>query len=317
MISANGSQQNHEFHLQLESIIDTSSSSSATDTVINSSRNSNVDSQNIPLSKDSPSSSKSIIGFENPSTATKTSSSSTTTANNVANIDDQEDMLLLADDNNACSASPTDPQSSSNLTSGLESHSDHLNQRQNNLNHHSSPYDLRRKPVSTLNSNQNSVVTSETSPSSLSQQDESNVQSSSNDNTATNTSNVPNVQTTECPSIHSTTRQNNHGRSYRPQNNQSHSPTTKTFADKNQCIDDQYGAAASYLLYQLPDEVLLLIFSYLYEVDLCHVSEVCKRFHKIANDCKLWYVLTLSLSLLLLLNLLLRDAQEKSIPRSV
>ncbi|RWS04399.1 hypothetical protein B4U79_05437, partial [Dinothrombium tinctorium] len=46
--------------------------------------------------------------------------------------------------------------------------------------------------------------------------------------------------------------------------------------------------AARYLLYELPDEVLLTIFSYLLEQDLCRVAQVCKRFHTIANDCELW-----------------------------
>ena len=47
-------------------------------------------------------------------------------------------------------------------------------------------------------------------------------------------------------------------------------------------------SGAQYLLFQLPDEVLLTIFSYLYEQDLCRVSQVCTRFYKISNDCELW-----------------------------
>lgn len=46
--------------------------------------------------------------------------------------------------------------------------------------------------------------------------------------------------------------------------------------------------AAHYLQYELPDEVLLTIFSYLKELDLCRVVQVCKRFHSIGNDSKLW-----------------------------
>lgn len=46
--------------------------------------------------------------------------------------------------------------------------------------------------------------------------------------------------------------------------------------------------ASHYLQYELPDEVLLTIFSYLLEQDLCRVSQVCKRFHGIANDNELW-----------------------------
>jgi len=49
-------------------------------------------------------------------------------------------------------------------------------------------------------------------------------------------------------------------------------------------------SAAHYLQYELPDEVLLTIFSYLLEQDLCRVSQVCKRFQAIANDTELWYV---------------------------
>lgn len=47
-------------------------------------------------------------------------------------------------------------------------------------------------------------------------------------------------------------------------------------------------SAAHYLQYELPDEVLLTIFGYLYEQDLCRVSQVCKRFQTIANDTELW-----------------------------
>lgn len=47
-------------------------------------------------------------------------------------------------------------------------------------------------------------------------------------------------------------------------------------------------SAAHYLQFEMPDEVLLTIFSYLMEQDLCRVSLVCKRFQTIANDCELW-----------------------------
>jgi F-box protein 11 len=50
-------------------------------------------------------------------------------------------------------------------------------------------------------------------------------------------------------------------------------------------------SAAHYLQYELPDEVLLTIFGYLLEQDLCRVSQVCKRFQAIANDTELWYVI--------------------------
>ncbi|XP_055956912.1 F-box only protein 11 isoform X1 [Patella vulgata] len=48
---------------------------------------------------------------------------------------------------------------------------------------------------------------------------------------------------------------------------------------------------AKYLQEDLPDEVLLKIFSYLLEFDLCRVSQVCRRFHSIANDDELWKTL--------------------------
>lgn len=47
-------------------------------------------------------------------------------------------------------------------------------------------------------------------------------------------------------------------------------------------------SAAHYLLYALSDEVLLYVFSFLYEKDLSRVAQVCKRFHTIATDTELW-----------------------------
>jgi F-box protein 11 len=38
----------------------------------------------------------------------------------------------------------------------------------------------------------------------------------------------------------------------------------------------------------MPDEVLLTIFSYLLEQDLCRLASVCKRFQTIASDTELW-----------------------------
>ncbi|BES87525.1 f-box only protein [Nesidiocoris tenuis] len=38
----------------------------------------------------------------------------------------------------------------------------------------------------------------------------------------------------------------------------------------------------------IPDEILLIIFSYLSERDLCRASRVCKRFGTLANDECLW-----------------------------
>ena len=48
--------------------------------------------------------------------------------------------------------------------------------------------------------------------------------------------------------------------------------------------------AAQYLLFELPDEVLVTLFSYLREFDLCRAARVCRRFYKIANDLRLWSV---------------------------
>jgi len=53
-------------------------------------------------------------------------------------------------------------------------------------------------------------------------------------------------------------------------------------------VIDEQRSAAHYLQYELPDEVLICIFSYLFEQDLCRVSQVCKRFQSIANDTELW-----------------------------
>lgn len=53
-------------------------------------------------------------------------------------------------------------------------------------------------------------------------------------------------------------------------------------------IDTTVTSAAHYLQYEMPDEVLLTIFSYLFEQDLCRLSLVCKRFNTIANDNELW-----------------------------
>ncbi|KFM57248.1 F-box only protein 11, partial [Stegodyphus mimosarum] len=64
----------------------------------------------------------------------------------------------------------------------------------------------------------------------------------------------------------------------------------RVFSSSQSTIDDT-GEAAHYLLYELPDEVLLTIFSYLLEQDLCRVAQVCKRFHIISSDTELWKTL--------------------------
>lgn len=48
--------------------------------------------------------------------------------------------------------------------------------------------------------------------------------------------------------------------------------------------------AEQYLQVKLPDEVVLKIFSYLLEQDLCRAACVCKRFSELANDPILWWV---------------------------
>ncbi|KAL5282668.1 FBXO11 family protein [Megaselia abdita] len=55
-----------------------------------------------------------------------------------------------------------------------------------------------------------------------------------------------------------------------------------------QAFESNLPPAAHYLQYEIPDEVLLTIFSYLFEQDLCRLSLVCKRFNIIANDTELW-----------------------------
>ncbi|KAJ8308160.1 hypothetical protein KUTeg_013034, partial [Tegillarca granosa] len=51
---------------------------------------------------------------------------------------------------------------------------------------------------------------------------------------------------------------------------------------------DRLIVGARYLQQELPDEVLIKIFSYLLEYDLCRAACVCKRFRTIANDTELW-----------------------------
>lgn len=53
-------------------------------------------------------------------------------------------------------------------------------------------------------------------------------------------------------------------------------------------LDSTNRTAAHYLLCALSDEVLLYVFSFLYEKDLTSVAQVCKRFQVIATDSELW-----------------------------
>jgi hypothetical protein len=45
----------------------------------------------------------------------------------------------------------------------------------------------------------------------------------------------------------------------------------------------------NYFTDKLPNEVIIKIFSYLYEIDLARVLLVCKKFYQIGNDHNLWY----------------------------
>lgn len=62
----------------------------------------------------------------------------------------------------------------------------------------------------------------------------------------------------------------------------------KNFRTCSTSADNSPNSASHYLQYELPDEVLLTILSYLLEQDLCHLAQVCKRFQVIANDTELW-----------------------------
>jgi len=64
--------------------------------------------------------------------------------------------------------------------------------------------------------------------------------------------------------------------------------TMNFFSVLDGSLVDEHRTAAHYLQHELPDEVLICIFSYLLEMDLCQVSQVCKRFQAIANDNELW-----------------------------
>lgn len=57
------------------------------------------------------------------------------------------------------------------------------------------------------------------------------------------------------------------------------------------CLCVLAAPAEQYLQQKLPDEVVLKIFSYLLEQDLCQAACVCKRFSQLANDPILWSVL--------------------------
>ncbi|XP_050048771.1 F-box only protein 11 [Dermacentor andersoni] len=75
-----------------------------------------------------------------------------------------------------------------------------------------------------------------------------------------------------------------------PRKRQRRTPSSSQGASSSSSSEDG-SSAAHYLLLEVPDEVLLTIFSYLLEQDLCRVAQVCRRFHAISNDTELWKTL--------------------------
>ncbi|XP_077469005.1 F-box only protein 11a isoform X1 [Stigmatopora argus] len=86
---------------------------------------------------------------------------------------------------------------------------------------------------------------------------------------------------TVCP-----TKTNMEGASTSTTENFGHRPKRPRVSGK--CQDIPSAPAEQYLQEKLPDEVVLKIFSYLLEQDLCHSALVCKRFSELANDPILW-----------------------------
>lgn len=85
---------------------------------------------------------------------------------------------------------------------------------------------------------------------------------------------------TVCP-----TKTNMEGASTSTTENFGHRPKRPRVSGKCQ---DLPAPAEQYLQEKLPDEVVLKIFSYLLEQDLCRAACVCKRFSELANDPILW-----------------------------
>ncbi|XP_034538156.1 F-box only protein 11-like [Notolabrus celidotus] len=86
---------------------------------------------------------------------------------------------------------------------------------------------------------------------------------------------------TVCP-----TKTNMEGASTSATENFGHRPKRPRVSGK--CQDLPAAPAEQYLQEKLPDEVVLKIFSYLLEQDLCRAACVCKRFSELANDPILW-----------------------------
>ncbi|MGH0158118.1 UNVERIFIED_CONTAM: hypothetical protein FKN15_065624 [Acipenser sinensis] len=86
---------------------------------------------------------------------------------------------------------------------------------------------------------------------------------------------------TACP-----TKNNMEGASTSTTENFGHRAKRARVSGKSQ--DLPAAPAEQYLQEKLPDEVVLKIFSYLLEQDLCRAACVCKRFSELANDPILW-----------------------------
>lgn len=164
--------------------------------------------------------------------------------------------------------------------------------------HHQSPYDLRKKSPATCSNNNNNANNTSNNGSSNSSENWSGCiagpSSSSTSSSATCTSGQLTAATSHGHHHYSLVNNNNNNSSNNTSNaNYDYLPARKrprrTFlSSSNETSSTTMMSAAHYLQYEMPDEVLLTIFSYLLEQDLCRVSLVCKRFQIIANDCGLW-----------------------------
>lgn len=163
--------------------------------------------------------------------------------------------------------------------------------------HQSPPYDLRKKLPTT-------TATTATTNSGGCSLTESNSSSSSNStwlgaaSTSTSATATSSCCGSSSHSIHSSLANSNNNSSSNNSNNNnqyqvctydSSQPTAKKRPRRTySSTESTTTLSAHYLQITLPDEVLLTIFSYLSEFDLCRVPLVCKRFNSIANDCELW-----------------------------
>lgn len=149
-------------------------------------------------------------------------------------------------------------------------------------NCHHSPYDLRKKSPSACNSNNNNHNNSENWLGCI---------AGSSSNSSSSAAASTSGQLSSSHGHHHFSLANNNSNSNNSNNaNYDYLPARKrprrTYSSNDASATIM--SAAHYLQYEMPDEVLLTIFSYLLEQDLCRVSLVCKRFQVIANDCGLW-----------------------------